>query len=245
MGPVLKVRAAALPPWSGWISGRSSNRPSQPPNNQSRLSIRRVALDPIDGLSGQARFPSNLSDAHRFLPQHGAHLDELVARGARLAADVGAVATLLGVLDTGPLCGLVSLSPCLRGRGHEGDQRIADCLLHRVSGRSIEGEVVDHRADNDASPHELADGVAYVLIIAAQAINPTDHEHIAGPQLVEEAATLGALDKAAVETGHPVVGDHFVDGEARGLGVTELVLDGLLCCGYASILDRRHDVALL
>jgi hypothetical protein len=38
------------------------------------------------------------------------------------------------------------------------------------------------------------------LIIAAEAIDPTDHKHVAGSQLVEQAATLGALDKPAVET---------------------------------------------
>src|SRR5712671_2844148 len=133
-------------------------------------------------------------------PSIGAHLVELLAREAWLAADVGAVATLLSVLDTSPLRRLGGLGLGLGGRSHEGDQRVTDCLLHRVSGRAIEGEVVDHRADHHASPHELADGVAYVLIIAAEAINPTDHKHVTGPQLVEQAATLGALNKATMET---------------------------------------------
>jgi hypothetical protein len=31
-------------------------------------------------------------------------------------------------------------------------------------------------------------------------INPTRHRNVTGPQLVEQAATLGALDKATVET---------------------------------------------
>src|SRR5262249_51940028 len=99
-----------------------------------------------------------------------------------------------------PLSCLGRLSLCLSGRGHEGDQRITDGLLHGVSGRAIEGEVINHCADHHATPHELADGVAHVLIISAKPINPTHDKHITGPQLVEQAATLGALDKATVET---------------------------------------------
>jgi hypothetical protein len=172
----------------------------QSPSNQRTLSTRRITLDPVDGLSGQASFLRNLRDVHHFLPQHGAHLVELLARVARLTANVGAVATLLGVLNTGSLCSLGSFSLCLSGRGHEGDQSVADRLLHRVLGGTVEGEVVDHRPDHHAPPHKLADGVAHILIIAAEAINPTDHKRVTGPQLVEEATTLGALDKATVKT---------------------------------------------
>src|SRR5215468_2079753 len=100
------------------------------------------------------------------------------------------------MLNTSALCRLGSLSLCLRGRSHEGDQRVTDGSLHRITGRSIEREVVDHRADHHASPHELADGVTHILVVPAKAIDPTDHKHITGPQLVEEAATFRALDKA-------------------------------------------------
>jgi hypothetical protein len=79
------------------------------------------------------------------------------------------------------------------------------------------------------------DGVAHVLIIPAEAINPANHKHVTGSQLVEETATLGALDEAAVEAGHPVVGDYFVDGEARGLGLSKPMVNGLLCGGYSLI----------
>ena len=43
------------------------------------VSTRRVALDPADGLPGLF---GDLSDAHGLSPQHGAHLDELLASGA-------------------------------------------------------------------------------------------------------------------------------------------------------------------
>ena len=104
------------------------------------------------------------------------------------------------MLDTRTLCSFGSLSLSLRGRRHEGDQCVTNCLLHRVFGRTIEGEVVDHRPDHHASPHELADGVAHILVVPAKAIDPTDDKHVTGPQLVEQAATLGTLDKATVET---------------------------------------------
>jgi hypothetical protein len=87
---------------------------SQPPNNQRRLSTRRVILNSVDGLAGQAGLLRNLSDPHRLLPQHGAHLVELIARVARLAANVGAVAMLLGILNTGipALCAALVASAC-------------------------------------------------------------------------------------------------------------------------------------
>ena len=85
------------------------------PNPQSTLSTRRVTLDPVDGLPGQAGLSRNLSDAHGRLPQLGAHLVELLAREAWLTTEVGAVATLLGVLNTSPLCCLGRLSLCLSG----------------------------------------------------------------------------------------------------------------------------------
>jgi hypothetical protein len=79
-------------------------------------------------LGHRARRLGPLHSPHRE-QKHGAHLDELLACEARLTGKVGAVATLLGVLDTGSLCGLGGLSLCLSGGGHEGDQRITDGLL--------------------------------------------------------------------------------------------------------------------
>jgi hypothetical protein len=53
-----------------------------------------------------------------------------------LPAKVSAAVIVLRILDTCPLCGLGGLSLCLRGRSHERDQRVANGLLHRVSGRA-------------------------------------------------------------------------------------------------------------
>jgi hypothetical protein len=121
------------------------------PKQPKHLSTRRLALDPIDGLSGQASFIRDVSDAHRLLPQHGAHSIEMIARVAWLAAEVSALVIPLRVLDTGPLRRLGGLSLGLRGRRHEGDQRVTNCLLHRVLRGTVEREVVNHSADHNAT----------------------------------------------------------------------------------------------
>ncbi len=181
------------------------------PRYQCSLSTRRVILDPIDGLSGQSGLLRNVSDAQRLLSQHGAHLHELLAREARLPVKVGAFSTLLGVLDTGTLRGPRSLSRCLRGRGYEGDQRVANCLLYRVSGRAIEGEVVDHRADRDATTHELPNGVAHILVIPAEPIDPTSP----ALSLSNKQRPSGRSTRRLWRP------DHFVDGEAHGPRVSK------------------------
>jgi hypothetical protein len=66
---------------TGFLAGTSS------PSHQCTLSTCMITLDPVDSLSGQASFPRNLSDAHRFLSQHVAHPVELIACEARLAAE--------------------------------------------------------------------------------------------------------------------------------------------------------------
>jgi len=94
-----------------------ANSTSHPPSCQSRLSTRRVILNSVDGLPGQAGLFGDLSHAHGLLSQHGAHLGKLFRCEARLAAKVRALATLLGVLDTGPLSGLGGL-----GAGESGEK---------------------------------------------------------------------------------------------------------------------------
>jgi hypothetical protein len=60
----------------------------------------------------------------------------------------------------------------LRSRGHEGDQGIPNCLLHRALRRPIERHVVDHGPNNHATakqrdPHVTLEDVdrevAYIL----------------------------------------------------------------------------------
>jgi hypothetical protein len=76
----------------------------------------------------------------------------------------------------------------------------------------------------------VADGVADIFVVAAQPIDPPDHERIASPELVVEPAAFGALGEPSAQSGDAVVRDHLVNAEARRLGMGELVVDGLLGC---------------
>ena len=101
---------------------------------------------------------------------------------------------------------------------------------HQVLGRAVESEVVDHCPDHDAAPHEVADGVAHVLVVPAETVHPADHERVASAQLIVEPAALGALGQPGAQTGHAVVSDHLVDVEGCCPRLGGLVLDGLLGC---------------
>src|SRR5580704_3832669 len=96
----------------------ASELPSQAPSNQSSLRALRIILDPIDRLPAQPGGLRDLRNAHSLLSKYAARGVELLPREARLAAKVGAVIIQLGVLDTGPLCGL--------GVGYVYDQVSAD-----------------------------------------------------------------------------------------------------------------------
>jgi hypothetical protein len=61
---------------------------------------------------------------------------------------------------------LVSLG--LSRGGHKRYQRVADGLLHRVFGGTIEREAVNHGAEDHTSTHEVTDRVAHVLVIPAE-----------------------------------------------------------------------------
>jgi hypothetical protein len=63
-------------------------------------------------LSGQSGPFGDLSDALGLLPQHGAHLVELIARVAPLTAEISPLLILLRMLDAGSLYGLGGLSLC-------------------------------------------------------------------------------------------------------------------------------------
>jgi hypothetical protein len=68
-----------------------------------RCCTRRVILNSVDGLSGQAGLLADLSDTCGLLSQHGAHPDELLAGEARFTPKVGTLGILLRMLDTSPL----------------------------------------------------------------------------------------------------------------------------------------------
>jgi hypothetical protein len=78
---------------------------SYSPRRQRRLRARRIVLDPINRLPRQPGLFGDRGDGHRLLPQQIADLEELVAAEAWLAAEVGAIVILLGMLDAGSLSG--------------------------------------------------------------------------------------------------------------------------------------------
>jgi hypothetical protein len=58
-------------------------------------------------------------------------------------------------------------------------------LLDGVGCGTVEHHGVDHGLDDHAAPHELADRIRHVGIVTAEAIDPADHQHVAGPKHVE------------------------------------------------------------
>ena len=76
---------------------------------------------------------------------------------------------------------------------HERDERVPDRLLHRVVGGAIEGHPVYDGFDADAAPDELPDCIGHVRVIAPQAVNPANDQHIPRPENIEQATTFGAF----------------------------------------------------
>src|SRR5262249_13173712 len=90
--------------------------------------------------------------------EHRLSVLKLLAAVARLASPIGSRVSIgLRVRDASALRFLGGFRLSLCGCRHEGDQRISDCALHRVLSGTVERDAVDHRADDDTAPHELAD----------------------------------------------------------------------------------------
>jgi hypothetical protein len=210
------------------------------PSGQSGLSAHWVILDPIDSLPGEAGDPSNIADAIRFAQQR-ARVLELLSAVARLTSLIGARVSIgLCVRNASALGFLRGLGLSLRSRSHERDQRVTDCALHGLLGGSVKRNAVDHRSDHDAPLHELANGLANVLVVAAKAINPANHQRVARPQYVEQPPSLWSLRKLRADPGDPFVPYDLVEPEAGFLGLGALVLDGLLSGADAGVENCSH-----
>jgi hypothetical protein len=85
------------------------------------------------------------------------------------------------MVNADPLGGLGCLGLCLCRGCHEGDERIADGLLHRVRER----HAVDDRLDDDSTTQELTNRVNQVGVVATKPIDPTHDQGISSPQHVE------------------------------------------------------------
>src|SRR6202030_1773180 len=104
------------------------------PNRKSSFSCCRIILDPVDRLSSKPCGPCDLADTLG-IAEHRLHALELLATVARLTTSVGASFTIsLRVCNPDTLRFLRGLGLRLGRRGHERDQRIANCALHRLLG---------------------------------------------------------------------------------------------------------------
>ena len=164
-----------------------------------------------------------------------------LAAVARLAALVGpCVPVGLRVRNTGALRFLSSLSLRLSRCRHERDERVTNGALHGVLGRAVEGDPIDHGADDDAAPHEHTDGLADVLVIPAEAINPANDEGVAATEQVEQSAPLRSFAELRAHAGYSSVRYDLVELETRLLGLGPLVFEGLFCAADARVQDGGH-----
>jgi hypothetical protein len=160
---------------------------SNTPCRQGGFSRSRIILDTVDGLASKPCRPGDLANACGF-PQHRLSTLKLLAAVARLASLVGARVSIgLRVRDASALRFLGCFCLGLCGCSHEGDESVTDGALHGVLGRAVKRDAVDDGADDDAPPHELANGVAEVLVVAAKAVKPANDERVARPEEVDES----------------------------------------------------------
>ena len=173
-----------------------------------------ITMHAVDRLPSKPGRLGDAGDASRAGVEHGSHVVELLAGVGRLAAEIGGAVCCLGVLDSSPLSGLHRFGLRLRGRSHERYQ----CVPHRfgdgVRCGAVERHCVDDGADDDTTSHELADGVANVVIVAAESVDPPHNERVTGPELVEQPTPFRALDEAGCDAADAVVRDYLVDDEA-------------------------------
>lgn len=93
----------------------------------------------------------------------------------------------------------------------------------------LERHAVDNRLDDDTAPHELADGVANISVVAAKPIDPSHHERIPSPQHIEQSAALGALGEASFPSA--VTADHVIEAYLADLAADSRTVCQLgTCC---------------
>jgi hypothetical protein len=120
------------------------------PNRKSSFSCCRIILDPVDRLSSKPCGPCDLADTLG-IAEHRLRALELLATVARLTTSVGASFTIsLRVCNPDTLRFFSGFCLGLGSRGHESDERVADCALHGVLGRAVKRDAVDDSADRAA-----------------------------------------------------------------------------------------------
>src|SRR5262249_24473801 len=157
----------------------SADALSNTPCRQRGFSRSRIIFDTVDGLASKLCGSGDHANAYGF-PEHRLRILELLAAVAWLATPVGSpVPIRLRLRDASALRFLGGFRLGLRSRCDEGDERVTDSALHRVLGGTVERDAVDHRADDNAAPYELADRVADVLVVSAKSIDPPHDQRVA------------------------------------------------------------------
>jgi hypothetical protein len=92
----------------------------------------------------------------------------------------------------------LNCSPRLLARITSENRGLSRGRLHGVFRCAIEDEVVDDVADDDVAAHELADGIAKVLVISAEPFHPREHENVASTKAISPSPRVGRLPNSAL-----------------------------------------------
>ena len=118
------------------------------------------------------------------------------------------------------------------------ESRIA--CLHRISGRAVEHHPVDNGLDPNSATNELPNGVGHVLVIASEAIDPTNHQGVTLPQDIEKTSTFGTFAKASGDARDAMVRQHQIRFKSILVSLGALVIDGLIDGANPAIKNRFH-----
>ena len=125
-----------------------------------------VGLNPVDRLSFQTSGLRDCRDRNS-LTQEVLHQPELFQIEGRFPSPIfAAVIMRLGMSYPGFLRFLDHLGLALRGCRHEGNQGVANSLLHRVLRGTVKGQSIDDGSNNDPASNEFPDGVGHVGIVS-------------------------------------------------------------------------------
>jgi hypothetical protein len=170
--------------------------------------------------------------------------EELITRKCRLPSSVFRPIVVRQRVGNACLLGFLSdLRLGLSHRRHEGDQRIADRLLHGVPRGAVKGQAIDDGFNANPATDELPHGPCHIDVIAPQSVDPPDNQNVALPQNVEQATTLGAFRQTCGDTRDPMVGNDDVRRKSRLFRLGDLMLDGLVNSTDPTVKDRLHRVA--
>ena len=93
-------------------------------------------------------------------------------------------------------------------------------------GGAIKHHAIDDGSDNHSPPHKLPNGFSNVSVIAAQPSSQRTTKRVR-PKKIEQPLSFRPFAKRGAEPGYSMIGHHFIEAIASGLGVAALVGQGL------------------